>query len=187
LIWFFHIPAIRYFFPVFPVIFLLYSSGLNELLHRRRFKFLQYCICAGLLFNLALCGYYNLKPLKLLAGKMDRESYLADNERTYKVAKWVNESTEEDAYIVLANEPRMFYFKRPCLYYPNAAYTHGNRKELSDLFKKLKGSHENIYLLVKDGRDEDDFITLLINKKEPLITVFSSEGGNTYQYSIYTL
>ena len=104
----------RFFFPALPFITLLITSGIYFFCGVRRGKCLPvYFFLASVLFlNSAILGFHSREGFSFLLGFETRDAFLAKRERSYSIAKFVNENTSSDAKILNAEEVRMFYFDR---------------------------------------------------------------------------
>ena len=183
-IWYAAGPNARYYSMIFPAIFLLYSSGLHRLLYTKKMNFMKWLISGGLCFNAMLACYYNLAPMKLLIGKTTMEEYLIANERTSGMAKWVNETLEKDAIVVVVNEPRMFYFRTPSLNYMPFIMEYADEKVRFNMFQDIIGQYPHVYVVVNSDK-MDEIIKSLVYKKQALFSTLSNEDGLPYEYAIY--
>lgn len=184
IIWFAIAPNIRFFFPAFAVIYLILSRGLEKLFYEKKLKSLQFCVIGGLLFNLSLCSYYNILPIKLMAGMTSRQEYLMKTERIYDVSLWVNSNIKADSILISANEPRLYYFDVPVINYRTMKPFREGDDNVSSIYGDITKNYRHVYILCS-GSPRDAFIEQLIKNNTPIFTSDFMEHSGKITYKIY--
>lgn len=185
IIWFYVDPNIRFAFVSFAIIYMLISAGFYNFMQKYRFGMVRVILLLCLLFNMSLALYYNRDAIRLAAGTMDREKYLYMNERTYPVAKFVNENLPKDSVLVSVGEPRIFYFDRDVLQYDVVKNTKGENSR--SYIDNLKKEGMPLYLL---HRSDVNFAEILpiIEGEKPAYEVKREIGENqSAYYRLYKL
>lgn len=118
-VWFFLVQAARWLLPVLPVLFLAAAAGLawaHDALAQPLQTFARRAAswaAVGLLSLYGAAGLYHYRyAYPLYVGAWSPEEYLRKLERTASIAAWVNATLPETAKILIATEPRKFYFDR---------------------------------------------------------------------------
>ncbi len=154
-IWFFICQAGRYLIPAMPFMIVAGAMGLQWSLKRLPSVLKSISIFGSfvLLSGYLLVGIVHYRYSYLLAaGKWSWNDYLLKLERTSEIAFWVNDHLDKDAKILLAREPRQFYFDRPLLRDVALRYrTHYDRNELNlnSFVQLLKGEKVTHILMSK--------------------------------------
>ena len=149
------------------------------------------------LLNLALLGYHSREAFANLFGLEDRDTFLLKRERSYGMAKFVNENLPPDVKILNSEEVRMFYFNRDLvresLYRRRTKY--GESRDLNETLKRLKKDGFTHLLIVDRDKDESkegirkwiDPHSQEKNLKEIHRTHFQERDGHRLEYVLYSL
>lgn len=178
-----YINNVRFVFTYFAILYILISVGFNAAAKRYRFFIAQLLLCGCVLFNLSLCIYHNLDALKLTLNFMSREEYLCKKERTYPIAKFINENIPLNSRLIVAGEPRFYYFDRDLLVYD--VWRELSHESAADYIDVLKKRNVPVYLLYRSDAGSDE-LKRIIADKDP-IKKFSSglELDEPVIYSLY--
>lgn len=112
--WFVLMQQIRYMIPIIPLLAIMAAAGLYAANEHWRFgrhvanAFTAVAIASGMIVALILA----IMAAPAVFGIQDREDFLAENLDVYRAQAYVNDSTPEDAKIVLFEEVRGFYLDR---------------------------------------------------------------------------
>ena len=140
--WFWLAQVTRFFYPALPFLTLLILSGLYcyDEAERKRPSFCSRILLLILLLNGAILVYHSREGLAYLVGLEPKAVFLEKRERSYHIAKFVNENTPPDAKILNFEEPRMFYFRRTLV--RESAYRFRTRydqtNDRGEIFERLK-------------------------------------------------
>ena len=140
--WFWLAQVTRFFYPALPFLTLLILSGLYcyDEAERKRPSFCSRILLLILLLNGAILVYHSREGLAYLVGLEPKAVFLEKRERSYHIAKFVNENTPPDAKILNFEEPRMFYFNRTLV--RESAYRFRTRydqtNDRGEIFERLK-------------------------------------------------
>ncbi len=112
--WFWLAQVTRFLYPALPFLGVLIVSGMSSYGEKNGKK------CLGLyallltvfLINGAMLVFHSREAAAYLSGKESKEIFLSQRERSYAMAKFVNENLPADAKILNSEEVRMFYFNR---------------------------------------------------------------------------
>lgn len=152
--WFWLAQVTRFLYPALPFLTILIIRGFSLFLQRRDKKlgFCKIVFAFVLLLQGALLVYHSRQGLTYLIGRESRGGFLAKRERSYSMAKFINENLPPDAKILNAEEVRTFYFDRnlvrESLYRFRTDYDRANNfQEVLARLKKDRFTH----LLLTDG------------------------------------
>ena len=111
--WFLAGQMLRFFIPALPILVVLLASGWT----RAGFgpiakRFLVFLFCALLSAQMVLAVYHFRRNFAVALGLETQENFLLRNERSYRVAKYVNESIPQNAKVYVADETHLYYFSR---------------------------------------------------------------------------
>lgn len=178
-IWFYVDPNIRFAFANIAALYLLIGAGFIGFMRRYNFPLLRIILLLCLMFNTALAVYYNRDALKLDLGVMDKESYLFKNERTYPVAKFINNNLPHASIILSIGEPRVFYFDRSVIQYDILRQS-GNI-EVNSYIDKLRKENPSLYILYRSDVDYSEILPIIETKK-PIYEIKRDIGEGQYAY-----
>ncbi len=201
-VWFFICQAGRYLIPAMPFMILAGAMGLQWVLKRLPsilksvFTFGSCMILSAyLLIGVAHYRYSYL----LMAGKWSWNDYLFKLERTSEIAFWVNDHLDKNAKILLAREPRQFYFDRPLLrdvalrYRTHYDQNNLNLKSYSGFLKNEKVTHilmSKPLTETSGGADPNPLLDELVSSKQvQLIHEVTSKNirDTRYIFRLYEL
>ncbi|HOG24094.1 MAG TPA: hypothetical protein PK590_05550 [Candidatus Omnitrophota bacterium] len=150
ILWFLIAQSIRFLLPIFPIFMIGAAIGFRELpvkswASRMQMVFRVLVAVAISILIAAALYHYRIHFLALVAG-WSKDTFLTRLERTYPVAKWVNENLSKDAKLFSASEIRQFYFNRPMIdavsYYRVERYSDTlTPSEMVDRLKKNNITH----------------------------------------------
>jgi hypothetical protein len=122
--WFFSMQYVRYLLPALPLIGLAGGEGVERIL--RKHPPLKYAILIAVLLQAGLTLSAFLPELlgsNRLPGRLDiaispnaRETYLERTVNVYPAEEWINNNTPKNAGVILFEETRGFFLKRPYLW-----------------------------------------------------------------------
>lgn len=147
-LWFIVAPTVRYLFVDMAIVYILIAVGFNNAGKFIKLSFLRILLCLFLLFNASLCLYYNRDAIRLQIGMMGKEEYLFNKERTYPVAEFINKNLSENSVLIMAGEPRSFYFNRKvisCDLWQNIS-----GKDIISYITELKKNRIPVYALYRE-------------------------------------
>lgn len=147
--WFCLAQATRFLYPILPFLVLLIMSGFYSFYRagkQTRASFPIRMLFLVFLLNGSLLVYHSREGFPYLAGFESKDAFLEKRERSYGVAKFINENLPPDAKILNLEEPRMFYFKRTLVREPfyrfRTRYDQpGRRDEIVERLKRGGFSH----------------------------------------------
>jgi len=118
-IWFFATQQVRFLFPIFPFLSLIFATQISEWLSGQtplqyRFRFVIF-VLVGMHALLSL--YYPLRVVKVALGLTDADTYLSQNERTYLPLREMKEKLSPTDKILFLREARLFYAPVPVVFY----------------------------------------------------------------------
>lgn len=195
--WFWLAQVSRFFYPALPFLALLVTSGMH--LSNRQGKknpVLIFFLAAVFLLNTAMLLFHTREAWAIFSGRETKEAFLLKRERSYPMAKFVNENLPRDAKILNAEEVRMFYFDRTLVresgYRANAKYGQAHNGDeaieylkqdgfthiLTSQFgkKQTKGAQEWIRAAHRDRK-----VAELHHSK------FQERNGREVDYSLYRI
>lgn len=181
LVWFIVDQNVRFAFVIFAVVYILIGVGFYKIVELYRLNIAKVLIMLCMLFSLSLCFYHNLEPLKFAFGFTNEEEYLLKKERSYLIAKFVNENIPEKSKLIIAGEPRVYYFNRNILIYD--IWKKEAHKDIGLYVNELKNTGKPVYLLYRDSADYPELKKIILNKK--LIQSFYSNLDLSEQATYY--
>ena len=108
---------IRYLIPLFPFLAIMVGFVFS---HYRKHKILFTLLSTFILWGLVFNGYHmakdfiKIQPVNLLAGREDKDTFLARNIPSYPMIQYVNAELPENAYILTIYMKNLAYlYKRP--------------------------------------------------------------------------
>lgn len=114
----------RYLIPLFPFLAIIVSLVFS---HYRNNKLLYTLLSAFILLSLVFNGYHivndftKIQPINFLAGRENKDTFLARNIPSYSIVKYVNTQLPENSYIFTIYMKNLAYlFKRP--FYSDAMF-----------------------------------------------------------------
>lgn len=115
-LWFYVCQANRYVLPALPILLVLASLGLGGIEKKKQspsfmLKSGNLVVMGGLVFYLIAGIYHYRYAMSLHLGIWKPADYLINLERTIPIASWTNQHLPQNSKILLASEPRQFYFK----------------------------------------------------------------------------
>lgn len=121
-IWFFVDPyVLRFVFPALLPLAVVMGGGIDAAIKKTdiypavvKSAFLGACI-----LSVGILMYHTLPVAKNAVGVESRDSFLSRYERTYDLANYINDNLPESATILLVNEIRVYYMKRPYVHLRN--------------------------------------------------------------------
>lgn len=113
LLWFFSGQMLRFMIPILPVLAVLVASGWTKsgLGHAAK-RSLALLFCVLLLGQTMLSIYHYRRNFSVALGGEAQENYLLRNERSYRIAKYINENLPKDAKVYVADETHLYFFDR---------------------------------------------------------------------------
>jgi len=191
-IWFFVDQFVsRFLFAVLLALSMLIGNILADFFLQRRsyFKnFVKIIFVAVCLFNIGLAGYHNFDKVKVSLGLESREAYLSRVERTYVIAEYINKYTPKGATILMVNEIRSYYIKRPYIHLYNLIKS-GQLASLSLTKSELSRMIDTYgidYILYQE-QPPYPWLSYLADYRKPLMThSFIDKEGESYIYHLYS-
>jgi hypothetical protein len=121
-VWFFVDPyVLRFILPGLLPLAVLVGGGVDSVLRNRHIPgravktvFVSVCV-----LNSAILVYHVIPFVGVSLGMESRDHFLSTFERTYETARFINNNLPEDADILLVNEIRTYYIKRPYVHLQN--------------------------------------------------------------------
>jgi len=185
LLWFLIDPQLRFAFVNFAVSFILISEGFYNVIKKYNIFFIKILLTICVMFNMALCIYYNSDAMRLHLGMLKQENYMFDKERTYPVAEFVNENTPLNSIIIFVNEPRAFYFNRKIIFY--GIWEDAGQGNIYDYIVRLKNNNIPVYLLFRDDIFAGVF-SAIVSSREPIFKMIREVDEHRFaSYLIYKL
>ncbi|HNV87177.1 MAG TPA: hypothetical protein PKL97_09495, partial [Candidatus Omnitrophota bacterium] len=125
--WFLLGQDLRFFFPAVPVLSILTGFALAQVWNDAAIgKAVRFLAAGVFLLHTALAVYHFRRIYPVAFGAETMDHYLEGMERSYRIAKFVNENLAPGARILAADEAHLFYFDRPisreCSYARETAY-----------------------------------------------------------------
>lgn len=143
-LWFCLAQVSRFLYPALPFLALLIVSGMHLSTPReKKNPALIYFLSAVFLLNTAMLLFHTREAWGLMLGRETKESFLLQRERSYLMAKFVNENLPPGAKILNSEEVRMFYFDRTLI--RESGY------RMKSKYGKAPSADEKIGLLKRDG------------------------------------
>ena len=184
--WFYMSQQARFLLPAFAIcIFIVteaieFVSGKNRILY----KFILTVLIVGILFNMAVSTFYNIRYLPVVTGVIDKDQFLSDKTFTYYDIKWMNENLDKDKGVLVFSRG-MYYLDNP---YINGNYfLHQLKKSINgeynvqDFLALLKKMNLR-YVYVFGGTGDEVFDSLLrINTGKRLKLIHKTEGKVRYK------
>lgn len=169
--WFLVDQNARFAFTFFAIFYILAGVGFSRAMKLYRFNAVLLLVSLCMVFNVSLCAYYNRDAFKLAIRVMGREEYLTKKERTYLMAKFINENLPKDSKLIMVGEPKAYYFDRDVLMYDIwKAVSSGSMVGYMD---ELKKEGIPIYILYRSDADYQEIRDAIYGKKP--IQVFSTD------------
>lgn len=112
-VWFLTGQMLRFLLPIIPILAVLLGAGWTKAyLGSVLKKILAFSLCCILLAQTLLAVYHYRKNFAVALGLESQENFLLHNERSYRIAKFVNENLAKNAKIFMADETHLYYFER---------------------------------------------------------------------------
>ncbi len=200
-IWFYVCQAGRYLIPALPFMLLIASMGIQHAGLKANFltKSIMATGSLAILIVYLLVGiiHYRYSYL-LLTGRWSWDEYLLKLERTAGIAHWVNRNLPANSKILLAREPRQFYFDHSLVrdialrYRSDYDRKNLNLNEFSDFLKAEKITHILMSDPLRQDRPADKSILLsqlMMSSHVQLLEEMTSQNfrDDQYQYRLYEL
>ncbi len=203
LLWFFVCQANRYLLPILPMMLILAAVGIkaagDRIQHSALIKKIAVLLINGCLMFYLAAGIFHYRYAALLhLGIWRPAEYLKNLERTIPIATWINRNLAPDARILLASEPRQFYFNRFLIrdvflqYRTSYGEKKWEMKELHDFFKSEGITH----LLLSRPKPDQDGVSAAPLLEEFAASAFAKPIHNEtssnirdaqYQYDLFEL
>lgn len=101
LLWFFLVQNMRFLLPAVPFLSLVVAASALAWMGP---------LILVLALQIAICFYHRPADYAYLLGKLTKDDYLREVERSYPVSQWMNKEIGSQATVLNAEEVRMFYF-----------------------------------------------------------------------------
>jgi hypothetical protein len=102
LFWFYTVQNLRFLFPLLPILSILIAFAARHFL-----VWLVLLLC----LNTGFALYHGKNGYAYLLGRENRSTYLLRDEKTYRLAQWLNQNLPKEAKVLNTEEVRMFYFE----------------------------------------------------------------------------
>ncbi len=154
-IWFLLIQHMRFLFPLFPYLSLLFGTlwvawFTERKGYLKKIIFLLIVMAAGAQFFISL--YYPAKLFKAGGGVIRADEYLVSSERSYAFLREVKSLVRPTDTILFVSEPRLFYSPVKAVFYGPAIDLILRKENL--LFSEWLRRERITHLLVKDASTE---------------------------------
>ena len=205
--WFWLGQVTRFLYPALPFLALLMMGSFYLFLRRRpQNRFYPLLLTAVFLLQGSILLYHSRHGGAALIGRETKEEFLMKRERSFPLAKFVNENLPLGAKILNSEEVRTFYFDRlmirESLYRFRTEYDEAlNWKQAFQILKKdgfthilIAGNWQRSSLRAPEGRSNDVGIYQWVgpdskvkNLKQIYRSTFQERDGRAYDYALYEL
>lgn len=203
-LWFFGYQNLRFLLPIAPLLSIAVAYivyGLNGVANSLFSNFIRAAVSAILAASLALCIYHNAEGIKVVLGLDNQDNYLARNERSYEISKYINKNLPENSKLLVVNEWHTFFIdrdnRRELYYWIYTRYDdkYKNPGEIIDFFKR-EGFTHILYAYDKDsiGLMDEGLLSLMRRDefvKNHLKLIYeqapSSRNANGIEYKVYKI
>ena len=192
LLWFYIDPFVnRFLFPIFLPLSILIAGALKTIFKNRGgFNgFVKIILSVMLFFNFGILVYHNMDKVRVALGIQSKEAYLMETERTYGIAKKINEIVPDGATILMVNEIRSYYIERPYIHLKNFLEEEKISDEIvqSKAFLDEISGHNIKYILVNTSGTSYPWMDIIYVKRDPICTYsFKDSDERTFSYEVYS-
>lgn len=179
----------RFLFPVLCILSVLIAGGLIQHINKGWFSTVLKVLLVGLaLFGIALAIYHNSDRIKVALGIEDKDNYLLRQERSYEVAKFIDNNLPQDATILMIGELHAYYLNRPYIHLHGFLCEHQrNPEELTAEELLSLMAKENIHYILYarvTGRPVE-FSLEAVKGLEPIFSCTKKDkDASVYHYTV---